>query len=194
VDVKSWLEKMPSTREVRPAWCPVCKTASTPVGGRIVVQGHGKRPRQAWGPATPNAPSEIRELLIRRYRCTACQALTTVVPSETLTKRLYTAPAVVWALALYGLMEESARAIRRLVSPWPVWGATSAARWQTLLRWAGEAAEGRLFPQTVRPMPTEWSARTVAARVATTLSACTVPSPEPPPLDVQAFYGAALAR
>lgn len=159
-----------------------------------MLQGHGKRPRQAWGPAAPSSPPVLRELQVRRYRCTACRALTTVVPSETLTKRLYTASAVAWALALYGLMAATPRAIRRLVSPWPVVGATSAARWQTLLRWAGAAAEGRLFPPPVRPMPAEWSARTVAARVATTLSACTVPSPAPPPLDVQAFFGAALAR
>jgi hypothetical protein len=164
------------------------------VGGRIVVHGHGKRSRQAWGPAAPNSPPEIRVLSIRRYRCTACCAVTTVVPSETLTKRLYTASAVGWALALFGLMAAAPKSIRRLVSPWSVWGATSAARWQTLLRWAGAAAEGRLFPLPVRPMPSGWPARTVAGRVATTLSACTVPSPEPPPLDVQAFHGAALAR
>ena len=58
---------------------------------------------------------------------------------------------------------------------------------------AAAAAAGRLFP-TVRAMPDEWPARTVAARVAATLSASTLPSPEPPPLDVQAFHGAALAR
>jgi hypothetical protein len=135
----------------------------------------------------------MRALVIRRYRCIACHALTTVVPAETLTKRLYTASAVGWALALFGAATLSVVAIRLLVSPWRLWGATSAARWQTLPRWAGAAAEGRLFPP-VRPMPAEWPARKVAARVAATLSACMLPSPEPPPLDAQAFYGAALAR
>jgi hypothetical protein len=135
----------------------------------------------------------MRVLAIRRYRCIACRALTTVVPCETLTKRLYTAPAIGWALALFGLALATPTAIRELVSPWRLWGATSAARWQTLLRWAGAAAEGSLFPP-VRPMPAEWPARKVAARVAATLSACMLPSPEPPSLDVQAFHGAALAR
>lgn len=92
VDVKSWLLEMPTAGKVRPTCCPVCKAASTPVGGRIVVQGHGKRPRQAWGPAAPHSSPAILALTIRRYRCLACRALTTVVPSETLTKRLYTAP------------------------------------------------------------------------------------------------------
>jgi len=118
--------------------------------------------------------------------------VTTVAPSETLTKRLYTASAIAWALALFGLLM-SPRAIRDLVCPLRIWGTTSAARWQTLLRWSAAAAAGRLF-STVREMPADWSARTVAARVAATLSACTLPSLEPPPLDVQAFHGAALAR
>ena len=194
VKVKVWLEELPSVKAVRPAQCPVCGVASRPLGGRIVVHGHGVRARQAWGPSAPNAPPEIRELLVRRYRCTACHALMTVVPSETLTKRLYTASAVGWALALFGLLAATPRVIRSLVSPWRVLGATSASRWQTLQRWAGAAAAGRLFGASVRAMPPDWPARTVAARVATTLSACTLPSPEPPPLDVQAFHGAALAR
>ena len=193
ISVKSWLLEMPSVAAVRPSCCPVCKAASTPVGGGIVVQGHGKRPRQGWGPAAPRAAPEMLALLVRRYRCIACRALTTVAPSETLTKRLYTAPAVGWALALFGLLLMTPRAVRELVSPLRIWGTTSAVRWQTLLRWTGAAAEGRLFP-SVRALPREWPPRTVAARVAATLSACTLPSPEPPPLDVQAFHGAALAR
>jgi hypothetical protein len=193
MSVKSWLFAMPSVAAVRPACCPVCKAASTPLGGRIVVQGHGKRQRQAWGPASPHAPPEIQVLMVRRYHCIACDAVTTVAPSETLTKRLYTAPAVGWALALFGLLLMTPRAVRELVSPLRIWGTTSSARWQTLLRWAGAAAAGRLLP-TVRALPPEWPPRTVAARVAATLSACTLPSPEPPPLDVQAFHGAALAR
>ena len=192
IAVKSWLLEMPSVAAVRPACCPVCNAASTPFGGRIVVQGHGKRSRQGWGPVAPRTPPEILTLLVRRYRCIACRALTTVGPSETLTKRLYTASAIAWALALFGLLM-TPRAIRALVSPLRIWGTTSGVRWQTLLRWAGAAAAGRLFP-TVREMPGDWPARTVAARVAALLSACTLPSPEPPPLDVQAFHGAALAR
>jgi hypothetical protein len=191
--VKSWLLEMPSVAAVRPAACPACNAASLPVGGRIVVQGHGKRQRQAWGPPSPRTPPEIRVLMLRRYHCVSCGAVTTVAPGETLTKRLYTAPAMAWALALFGLMAASPTAIRELVSPLRLWGATSAARWQTLLRWAAAAAAGRLFP-TVGEMPAEWPARKVAARVAAMLSACTLPSPEPPPLDVQAFHGAVLAR
>jgi peptide/nickel transport system permease protein len=56
----------------------VCKAASTPVGGRIVVQGHGKRQRQAWGPRSPREPPEIQVLLVRRYHCIVCGAAMTV--------------------------------------------------------------------------------------------------------------------
>jgi hypothetical protein len=191
--VKSWLLEMPSVAAVRPTCCPACKAASTPIGGRIVVQGHGKRQRQTWGPAAPRASPEIRVLLVRRYHCIACGAVMTVAPSETLTKRLYAASAVGWALALFGLLLMTPKSVRSLVSPLRIWGTTSGVRWQTLLRWAGAAAAGRLF-STMRAMPAEWPARTVAARVAATLSASTLPSPEPPPLDVQAFHGAALTR
>ena len=191
--VKSWLLEMPSVAAVRPTCCPACKAASTPIGGRIVVQGHGKRQRQTWGPAAPRASPEIRVLLVRRYHCIACGAVMTVAPSETLTKRLYAASAVGWALALFGLLLMTPKSVRSLVSPLRIWGTTSGVRWQTLLRWAGAAAAGRLF-STMRAMPAEWPARTVAARVAATLSASTLPSPEPPPLDVQALHGAALTR
>lgn len=193
VDVKSWLAEMPSVGKARPALCPACNAASIPVGGRVVVQGHGKRSRQAWGPAVPHSPPELRKFDIRRYHCIRCDAVTTVVPCETLTKRLYTAPAIAWALALFGLSLLSPTAIRRLVSPWKIWGVTSAARWQTLLRWAAAAAEGRLF-NCVRQMPEGWCARKVAARAASTVGAHALPSPEPPPLDVLTFHGAALAR
>ena len=193
VAVKSWLLEMPSVAAVRPTCCPACKAASTPVGGRVVVQGHGKRERQAWGPSAPRLAPVIQVVSLRRYRCIACRALTTVGPSETLTRRLYTASAVGWALALFGLLMTTPTAIRQMVSPLRVWGTSSVSRWQTLRRWAEAAAEGRLFV-SMGAMPAAWPARKVAARVAALLSASTLPSPEPPPLDVQSFHGAALAR
>ena len=117
----------------------------------------------------------------------------TVVPSELLTRRLYSAAAIGWALALYGLSMLSPSAVRALVSPWRCLGATAACRWQSLQRWAVAALEGRLFG-CVRAMPLDWSPRKVAARTAVLLGSQTLPSPEPPPLDVLAFHGAVLAR
>ena len=116
-----------------------------------------------------------------------------VAPAEVLTKRLYSAVAIAWALALYGLSLLAPAAVRRMVSPLSHWGAKSAERWQTLIRWGLAAAQGRLF-ECVRPMPEEWPIRKLAARAATTLAGHAPGCPDPPTLDAQAFRGAALAR
>jgi hypothetical protein len=112
-----------------------------------------------------------------------------VAPAETLTKRLYSAAAIAWSLALFGVLLLTPPAVRALVSPWQVLGAASAPRWVTLFRWCNAAAEGRLF-RAVRSLPAG-SARQVAEAVAAAASAHAMPSPEPPPLDVLAFIGAA---
>jgi hypothetical protein len=163
------------------------------MGAGISVQGHGRRlGRQAWGPPQPEAIPDLRLVDLRRYRCIRCKAVITVAPRETLTKRLYTASAIGWALALYGCLLLPPAAIREQLSPWRVVGNASAPRWVTLLRWAAAVAEGRLF-RCVRPMPPDWDARKVAERAATTLAAYALPTPDPPPLEVLAFHGAALA-
>ena len=137
----------------------------------------------------PGASPEVILFLGRRYQCQRCGAVVFVVPAQTLTKRLYSAGAIVWALALLGIKLLSPIAIRKLVSPWVGRDST----WLTVYRWAWAAAEGRLFG-CVRPMPPDWPVRKVAERVATTLSAYARPRPEPPALDVLAFIGAGLAR
>jgi len=190
VGVKSWAEKTPSVETLRPAYCPACLSPSRPVGEGLVLYGHGLRDRQLWGPPEPNAPPAARVVQVRRYECQACGAVTVVVPAETLTKRLYSAAAVAWALALFGLALLSPSAIRELVSPWRVLGNASAPRWVTLFRWCAAAAEGRLF-RAVRNLPASGSARQVAEAVAVAVGAHALPSPEPPSLLVLAFLGAA---
>jgi hypothetical protein len=130
---------------------------------------------------------------MRRYKCQRCNAVTVVAPAETLTKRLYSAAAIVWALALFGLSLLSPSAVRQMVSPQRIIGHASAARWVTLLRWCAAAAEGRLF-QCVRHRVSSGTVRQVAEAVAVAVSAYAVPSPSPPTLDVLAFQGAARAR
>lgn len=127
---------------------------------------------------------------MRRYRCTRCRAVLTVVPAETITRRLYSAAAIAWALALYGLSLLAPGAVRELVSPWRVVTASSAARWRTLSRWCAAAAD-RLFSK-LPPLP-DTTARQVAAAAAVAISAFAVPMPEPPPLAELAFHGAARA-
>ena len=143
------------------------------------------------GPLEPDGPPVLTVVRVRRFFCTRCSATVTVAPSEALTARLYTASAIAWALALYGLQKLAAAAIRKLVSPMRVIGATSAARWLTLRRWCRDIATARLFCCVRRVAGT---AREVAAAAASSLSAYALPAPEPPPLPVLAFHGAARAR
>lgn len=122
----------------------------------------------------------------------ACLAVATVAPAETLTKRLYSAAAIAWSLALFGISLLSATAIRQLVSPMRIVGPTSAARWVTVLRWCGAVEAGHLFV-CARRAAAGASTRAIAEAAAAAIAAHALPSPEPPPLPVLAFFGAARA-
>lgn len=185
LDVKRWAEGNPTAADVRPSRCPSCGAASQPVGCGIVLHGHGRRARQAWGPAAPDGKPEVRETLVRRYRCKRCRGTVTVTPRELLRKRLYSAAAIGLAFALFGLAGLSLLAVRERVSPW----ATEATTWHTVAQWTHAVREGRLF--RVRRPPEAWTSREVAERAATTLAA---QGPQaatgPPDLTSAAFYGA----
>jgi hypothetical protein len=127
----------------------------------------------------------------RRYKCTACGKVVTVGPSEALTGRLYTASAIALALALYGLQRLASAAVRALVSPMRVVGASSMARWPMLKRWCRVVGTPGLFSRVRRVSGT---ARSVAAEAAASVAAHAVPALEPPPLHVQAFFGATRAE
>ena len=192
LDVKSWTEKPPSADEVRPAQCPCCGAASRPMGGRLVLHGHGRRERQLRGPLAPGEPPVVRLFFVRRYRCTRCRALTTVAPAETVSRRLFSGPAIALALALFGVMGLCLPAVRKHVSPWAVVGPTAATGWGTVERWVDAARAGALFP-CVRRVPPGWTDRQVAERVATTLAALAPLGTGPPDIATCAFLGAARA-
>jgi hypothetical protein len=124
---------------------------------------------------------------MRRYLCRGCGAVVIVGPREVTARRHYSASAIGWALALFGVARLAAREVRRRVSPWAVVGAAAAAGWQTLRRWARAVRDRALFPR-VRASPASFSLRQVAARAATTLAACAPPGIEP--FDAQVFAGA----
>jgi hypothetical protein len=103
---------------------------------------------------------------------------------------LFSAPAIAWALALYGLAKVAASEVRRRVSPWTIVGATSAGTWPSLKRWIRAVREGRLF-SAVRRCPAGWSPRQVAERVAATLAAIALPADRDQHLDHRVWHGAA---
>jgi hypothetical protein len=141
LDVNTWQARPPGVDDVRPAHCPGCGAASREPGRALVLHGHGVRARQVRGPRAPDAPPALVVLDLRRYRCTACAAVTTVAPRDLLPRRLFAAPAIALALALWGLAQLAARAVRARVSPWRVVGATAAAGWTQLRRWARVAPQ-----------------------------------------------------
>lgn len=189
IDIKSWIERTPTVDEVRPARCPKCGAASCPVGGPIVIQGHGIRERQALGPITYNAAPTMVLIAARRYRCTRCKAVSVVVPREVRAKRLYIASAMALALALWGHVKMSAKAVRERVNPAKIMG-DCIIGWATLRRWTKDVAHGKLFVDVPRP-PIGSKLRDVAATAAAALAANADAQTRVLPLEHRAFIGAA---
>lgn len=158
----------------------------------MVLQGHGERDRQVWGPSSVGGEPQVHVLRVRRYRCTRCRAVVTVTPAEVMHKRMYGASVIGLALALFGLVLLSPWQARQQVSPWKVVGASSSERWGTLRRWCEAAQQGRLW-QSVQGRVAEGAARQVAGRCASVLAGYALPSSQPVPLVVQVFHGAARA-
>lgn len=128
----------------------------------------------------------------RRYRCIPCGAVLLVVPSEVRGRRMYSAPAIGFALALWGLVQATAAEVRRKVCPAKILGHTAVAGWATLRRWARAIARRRLFPSLARPGPGA-TLREVAQSAATALAASADPTTRALPLEHRAFLGAAHA-
>jgi hypothetical protein len=188
IDIKTWLEHSPTVDEVRPNRCPKCGAASCPIGGPTRLHGHGKRERQVLGPIDSNAKPTMVLILARRYLCTACGAVPVVVPREVRAKRLYSASAIGFGLALWGLMKLKATDVRQRINPAKVVGV--ADDWATVRRWAKDVAAGKLFVDLQR-QPIGHKLRNVAATAATTLAGYADAPTRSLPLECRAFFGAA---
>ena len=150
---------------LRPLACSAC---NRPRGapGDLGLHGHGVRYRQQRGPTDFDHAPTIIDVPVRRYICTACHAITTVTPPM-LPRKLFSAFAIAWALALYGLLGRPPRVVRQRISPWAILGAAGAQTWRSLARWAGTAQQLFATP----PVRDDASLRDRAHRVAMTLSA-----------------------
>jgi hypothetical protein len=138
---------MPSCTAARPGRCPCCGAAAQPLGGRIVIVGHGLLERQVRGPGAPGGPPEQGVLTLRRYRCRACGAVLVVGPRGLVARRWYGAGAIAQALWMYARGETSVAA-RARTSPSRRVGASAAERWATLTRWVEAARRAELFGVT----------------------------------------------
>jgi hypothetical protein len=147
VDVNRWATEVPTVETCRPPHCPSCGIASRPVGECLKLYGHGVVARQFWGPRGPgeNDVAEIVEILLRRFLCVACGAVTTVGPSGMAHRKLYSGAAIAFALALWTLDLLTIGAVRQRVSPWKFQGWSVKGRWSSLKRWASELVCGGLW-------------------------------------------------
>jgi hypothetical protein len=128
-------------------------------------------------------------LQIRRYLCQGCWAVVTVLPREAAPYRHYSAPAIAWALALFGVAGLAPAEVRARTSPWPVVGDAAAGVWASLRRWVEAIITRRLF-RRLRCPPRGCSCRRQARRIATMVSAHAPPTVSLLPIAARAFLGA----
>lgn len=185
LESKFWLQKLPSPDEVRPASCVGCGAPAREPGRSLGIVGHGVRDRQQRGPTDASAAPATIAVPVRRYLCVRCEATMTVVPREVEPRRHYSKPAIALALARLGLLGETAAAIRRAVSAWPI---TDAPGWPTLRRWIAAVGCGALFP-SARSAPGASSAE-IARRVAQVALAHAPPTERGAPALALVFAGA----
>ncbi len=160
------------------------------MGGKIMLHGHGSKERQQRGPPTADGEPVVSTLKVRCYHCQRCGAVIRSAPKTVCYRRLYSAPAIGFALALWGLMRLSVAEVRARISPWKILGASAPQRWQTLRRWAQAVRAQTLFA-CVRKCPEHFTLKQIAERAAATLASLSQRAESALDLAAQAFSGAA---
>ena len=141
LDVNFWVENAPDVEQARPSHCPSCMRPARKPGGGLRLHGHGQRPRTLWGrPSVAGLPG-FWEIVLRRYRCTECTSVTTVVPRGVFTHFRYSLGAIALALYWWAVMVLSAAETRALSSPWRTAGFSAPERWRSLHRWSERSRE-----------------------------------------------------
>jgi hypothetical protein len=116
----------------------------------------------------------------RRYQCTSCGAILTVVPRGVAPRRHYGHAAIAMALTLWAIGGESEAEVRRRVCARRI-SVESPVRWPTLARWA-RAARDVLGDAAL-------SLKDAAARAAQTVIGRAPPGLRRAPRWAQAFAG-----
>lgn len=180
LDVKGWIASPPTPEDARPGMCVICDAPSRPTGGRIGLHGHGFRDRQICGPPDVDSAPTWIVIACRRYQCTTCDAILTVVPRGVAPRRHYGHAAIAMALTLWAITQESEADIRRRVCARQI-SVESPTRWPTLVRWA-RAARDALGATTL-------SLKDAAAQVAQIAIGRAPPGLRRAPQAAQAFAG-----
>ncbi len=134
-------DHLPDVDLVRPACCPSCGTLAIR-GRQIFLHGHGRRTRRVVLPAVPGQDLRIGLCWVRRYRCTLCGTVTTVLPPGVLPRHLYSLMAIVRAFILVvaepvgqGADDRLAYAVQGMKAT-TSWTKPWSYRWRSLDRWA----------------------------------------------------------
>lgn len=184
IEVKFWVERVPSADRVRPACCWRCGVAARPVGGRLQLVGHGLRERQIRGRLDADGAPGLVVVQVRRFRCLGCGAVITVVPAGVAARRHFGAGTLGLALALRG-RGDRVREIRDCLGGV---GPPEDGGWITLRRWGDAVRRGALFPR-LGAIPIA-SRRSRVARAATILATYAAPALVRVSFEAQAFAGA----
>ena len=95
------------------------------------------------GPLDESQSGGSHQVRARRYRCSGCRGILTVVPREVLYRRHFAASAIGLAIALVGLLGQSFGSARQRVA-----GTTgSRSGWITVERWGARLQAGTLVPR-----------------------------------------------
>jgi hypothetical protein len=168
----------------------VCGNPSHPLGGGLGVHGDGTVLRTVRHPRDADSAPIDWEIRLRRFCCTACGAIWLVGPCGVLSRRRYTAFAIVLALAAWMADGATARGVRAVHSSIP-FESFSHTTWPAMLRWIDAVSSGRLFP-CVRGSPPDWPRRRCAERVVSTIRAMAPPTPGTS-IEQEVFAGAFFA-
>lgn len=132
--------------------------------------------------------AETGEIVVRRYVCLACGALTTVGPRGLLPRHRYTSASIVLALWLWAQLQWPPSRVRALVSPWARAGAGCQDRWASIQRWSRSVRAGRLWSHMPR-LPEDMSLRACALRA---VQAATAMAPDGPQDEAVVMLGGGL--
>ena len=190
VGVKAWQTEIPTVSAVRPARCSCCGAASRPAGRNLVIHGDGTRERQMWGPESAEGPPGMVAVRARRYQCQRCGTCMLVVPGEILRRRLYTAPAIGLALALWALLGLTAISGASPRQPAPGAGRRDGRPMDDAAPVGPRHDRRPAFP-TWRAAPENFTLRKYAERAAAMLQAL---APTDLPVADAVFAGAAVHR
>jgi hypothetical protein len=160
------------------------------VGEKLRVHGQGLVARQLRGPLTAQGEPALETFWARKYECQRCGAVMTVVPSEALPGRLYSAPAIALSLWLFVVEALTGASVRDRVSPWRTRLGSRRRGWAQLYRWVRDV---RTLFRLSRPLA-EADPRTVVRRTLVSLLAMAKVGLVGSPEVAQVFAGAGSFR